>query len=67
MNALQFAQPAWLVAGIIAGGGLILLYRLIDRKNRANLERFVSGTPLRQFLASVSRPRRWLKRGCLSR
>ena len=64
MDALQFAQPAWLAAGIVAGGGLILLYRLIDRKSLADLERFVSGAPLKQFLASVSGPRRWLKRGC---
>ena len=63
MNSLQFAQPIWLVAGIVAGGGLILLYRLIDRKNRANLERFVAGTSLKQFLAQVSKPRRWIKRG----
>ncbi len=64
MNDLQFAQPAWLAAGIVAGGGLILLYRLLDRRNRNDLERFVSGKPLDQFLASISQPRRWLKRGC---
>lgn len=64
MDQLEFAQPAWLAAGLVAGGGLIYAYRHFDRRNRADLESFVSGGLLQQFFAGISRPRRLLKRGC---
>ena len=60
---MQFAQPLWLLAGIIACALLLRQYRRFDLAQRAALAQFAAVRLLGKLTSSVSAPRRRLKRG----
>ena len=62
MNEISFAQPVWLVVGLLVALGLAFAFRFFDQKNRADLEKFVSGNHLDRLRSSISKPLRWTKR-----
>ena len=60
---MKFAQPLWLLAGLIAGAALVWRYRRFDVRQRTELARFASASLVAQLTASVSPARRQFKRG----
>lgn len=66
MNTLPtFAEPAWLVAGVVVVGLLILFFRLMVQKRQEELARFASSHLLGKLCASVSSRRRMFKKAAL--
>jgi Ca-activated chloride channel family protein len=59
---MKFAQPIWLLAGVIACAALIWRYRRFDARQRAELRKFASESLIAQLTTSVSPGRRQLKR-----
>src|SRR3974390_1304483 len=59
---MKFAQPIWLLVGLIACAALIWRYRRFDARQRAELKKFASESLIAQLTASVSGTRRQLKR-----
>jgi Ca-activated chloride channel family protein len=59
---MKFAQPLWLLAGLIACAGLVWRYRKFDVRQRTELAKFASASLIAQLTASVSPTRRQLKR-----
>ena len=59
---MKFAQPLWLLAGLIACAGLAWRYRRFDARQRRELAKFASASLITQLTASVSPTRRQLKR-----
>ena len=59
---MTFAEPLWLLAGLLACGALVWLFARHDRRQRAALRTFASGHLLEQLTASFSRRRRNFKR-----
>src|SRR5882762_8438276 len=59
---MKFAQPIWLLAGLIACAVLLWRYRRFDDRQRHELARFASASLLAQLTASVSVKRRRFKR-----
>ena len=63
MNTLPtFAEPAWLVAGIVVIGLLILFFRQMVQKRQQELARFASSHLLGKLCGSVSSRRRMFKK-----
>ncbi len=69
---MKFANPLWLIVGLIACAALVWLFRRFDKWQRAALKNFAAGHLLQQLTVSFSRPRQNLKRilfvigvGCL--
>lgn len=60
---MKFAQPLWLLAGLIACAALVWRYRRFDARQRIELAQFASATLIKQLTASVSPARRHIKRG----
>jgi len=60
---MQFAQPIWLIAGVIACALLAWQYRRFDLAQRAALGKFAAARLLHKLTSSVSAPRRRVKRG----
>ncbi|HXI71871.1 MAG TPA: VWA domain-containing protein [Verrucomicrobiae bacterium] len=59
---MKFAQPLWLLAGLIACAVLVWRYRRFDVRQRNELAKFASASLVAQLTASVSPARRQLKR-----
>ena len=59
---MKFAQPLWLVAGLIACLALVWRYRRFDARQRNELAKFASASLIAQLTASVSPARRQFKR-----
>ena len=59
---MKFAQPIWLLAGLIACAALLWRYRRFDARQRAELKKFASESLIAQLTTSVSPARRQLKR-----
>ena len=59
---MTFAEPIWLVAGLIGCLALVWLYHRFDVRQRAALAQFASGHLIGQLTASFSQGRRTLKR-----
>jgi len=59
---MKFAQPLWLVAGLIACAALVWRYRRFDAQQRNELAKFASASLIAQLTASVSPARRQFKR-----
>jgi Ca-activated chloride channel family protein len=59
---MKFAQPIWLFVGLIACAALLWRYRRFDARQRTELKKFASESLIGQLTASVSAPRRQLKR-----
>ena len=59
---MKFAQPIWLLAGLMACAVLMWRYRRFDARQRAELTKFASASLIAQLTASVSPARRQLKR-----
>ncbi len=59
---MKFAQPIWLLAGVIACAALVWRYRKFDARQRAELKKFASESLIAQLTTSVSAGRRTLKR-----
>ena len=59
---MKFAQPVWLLAGLIACAALIWRYRRFDARQRAELRKFASESLIAQLTTSVSPARRQIKR-----
>jgi Ca-activated chloride channel family protein len=59
---MTFAEPIWLVAGLVVCLALLWLYHRFDRRQRAALTTFASSHLLGQLTASFSPGRRTLKR-----
>jgi Ca-activated chloride channel family protein len=59
---MKFAQPLWLLAGLIACAVLIWRYRRLDVRQRTELAKFASAGLIAQLTASVSPLRRKFKR-----
>ena len=62
---MQFAEPLWLPAGVIACGALVWAWRRYDARQRAALALFASPHLHAQLTASLSATRRHWKRGLL--
>jgi len=61
MDTLQFAQPYWLLAGLIVSGGTLLLLSMLQQKRQATLEKFAGAQLLGRLTRHVSTTRRRLK------
>ena len=59
---MKFAQPLWLLAGLIACAALVWRYRRFDARQRVELAKFASSSLIAQLTASVSPARRQFKR-----
>jgi len=59
---MRFAQPIWLIIGIVACAVLIWRYRKVDWKQRRDIARFASDSLITQLTASLSPMRRQFKR-----
>ena len=59
---MKFAQPLWLLAGLIACAALVWRYRRFDARQRVELAKFASAGLIAQLTASVSPARRHIKR-----
>jgi Ca-activated chloride channel homolog len=59
---MKFAQPLWLLAGLIACAALVWRYRRFDARQRAELKKFASESLIAQLTTSVSATRRQIKR-----
>jgi Ca-activated chloride channel family protein len=59
---MKFAQPIWLLAGLVACAALVWRYRRFDARQRNELAKFASASLISQLTASVSPARRHLKR-----
>lgn len=60
---MKFAQPLWLLAGLIACAALVWRYRQLNARQRTELAKFASASLIAQLTASVSPARRQFKRG----
>ena len=60
---MTFAQPYWLLAGLVACLFLVWRYRVFNRRQRAALAQFVSPRLFEKLTATVSARRRRLKQG----
>ncbi|SHO43143.1 VWA domain-containing protein [Desulfopila aestuarii] len=61
MDLLQFAQPYWLLAGLILSGATLLLLHMLQQKRQATLEKFAGAQLLGRLTRHVSTTRRRLK------
>ncbi len=59
---MKFAQPLWLLAGLLACAALLWRYRRFDARQRTELKNFASESLIAQLTTSVSSTRRQLKR-----
>jgi Ca-activated chloride channel family protein len=59
---MQFAQPIWLFAGLVACAALVCQYRRFDRGQRIALAQFVSARLLPKLTSSISASRKFVKR-----
>jgi len=59
---MKFAQPLWLLVGLIACAVLVWRYRRFDARQRTELAKFASASLVAQLTASVSPARRQFKR-----
>lgn len=62
---MTFAQPLWLLAGLLSCLLLALLFHLLQKKRRLALENFASEQLLGRLTRNVSRARRRYKNGLL--
>ncbi len=60
---MKFAQPLWLLVGLLACAALVWRYRRFDARQRAELAKFAARSLIAQLTASVSPARRRFKRG----
>ncbi|HTC39633.1 MAG TPA: BatA domain-containing protein, partial [Steroidobacteraceae bacterium] len=60
---MNFANPAWLAAGLLSALALIWLWHRYDARQHAALGKFVSPHLLEQLTRSISVGRRRLQRG----
>ncbi len=60
---MNFAQPYWLLAGLLTCLLLLWRYRRFNRQQGLALAQFVSPRLVEKLAASVSASRRWLKQG----
>jgi Ca-activated chloride channel family protein len=60
---MKFAEPIWLLAGLIACGALVWAWRRYDARQRAALATFASSHLHAQLTASFSAAKRHWKRG----
>jgi len=58
---MKFAQPIWLLLGLIACVALVWRYRRFDARQRAELKKFASESLIAQLTGSVSAARRKFK------
>ncbi len=65
MNEITFAQPVWILIGLIVTIGMIIWFVLSDKRNKLALESFITGKLLAKLRSSISRPKRWIKRASL--
>ncbi|MGA7275500.1 MAG: VWA domain-containing protein, partial [Candidatus Udaeobacter sp.] len=59
---MQFAQPIWFFAGLVACAALIWQYRCFDRRQRIALAHFVGARLLPKLTSSISASRKLVKR-----
>ena len=59
---MRFAQPVWMLAGVLACAALVWRYRRFDARQRAELKKFASESLIAQLTTSVSSARRAFKR-----
>ena len=59
---MKFAQPVWLLIGLISCAALLWRYRRFDARQRAELRKFASASLIAQLTTSVSAARRQVKR-----
>ena len=62
---MKFAEPIWLLAGLIVCGALVWAWRRYDARQRAALATFASSHLHAQLTASFSAAKRHWKRGLL--
>jgi Ca-activated chloride channel family protein len=60
---MKFAQPLWLLAGLLACAALVWRYRRLNARQCTELAKFASASLIAQLTASVSPARRQFKRG----
>lgn len=58
---MKFAQPYWLLIGLLACIGLVLLFRLLQKKRQASLEKFAAHQLIGSLTRNVSGSRRRYK------
>ena len=61
--ALHFAQPFWLLAGVVAGVAIVGLFVRFDRRREADLAKLIHPRFLPRLTEGYSPWRRNLKRG----
>ena len=59
---MKFAQPLWLLIGVIACAALLWRYRRFDRQQATQLTKFIAPRLAEQLTRSFSPQRRRLKR-----
>ncbi|MEJ0000205.1 MAG: VWA domain-containing protein [Verrucomicrobiota bacterium] len=60
---MKFAEPTWLLAGLVFVAAMLWFYHRFDRRQRAALAEFASSHLLARLTASFSPTRRLIKRG----
>ena len=62
-SSLQFAQPLWILAGVIVCAGIIGLFIRFDRRREADLSKLIHPRFRQRLTEGFSPWRRALKRG----
>ena len=60
---MKWSEPWWLAAGLLACLVLLLVWRIVDARQRAALSRFISAHLLTELTQSISVVRRRVQRG----
>jgi hypothetical protein len=61
-SSLHFAQPLWLLAGLLCGAAILGLWRRCDRRREADLAMLIHPRFRQRLTEGVSPRRRHLKR-----
>lgn len=62
---MDFAQPHWLLIGLLACIGLIFLFRFLQKKRQLALEKFAAHQLIVRLTRNISGPKRRYKNTCL--
>jgi len=60
---IDFAQPTWLLTGLLLSLGVLLFQHLMERRRQARLERFAGAPLVGRLTENLSSRRRRLKKG----
>ncbi len=60
---IHFAQPYWIVAGLVVCSGGVVFFRIMDKRRQVRMQAFASAHLLVRLTGNVSPHRRLLKKG----